>query len=242
MSKIWDYDCYDLRKFKPGEIDFFLDIGANVGTVSLQAKVLLPKAKVISLEPARDTFEILERNMQQWKSTGIKLYNVALGDGSLMSFHRKGKAGSGMNRFYNQDEKDKWRKNYEYEIESKTIKQIFEDYKIDVEKKYIIKIDCEGGERHLLQQEKDFTYYVKNSVQVMMEIHRGLGGGESYDGWNEWFKKIKDTHTLKLGTWIDKHTSKQKYVYVPIEKLSGESLEKRWVSIELVNKKWGNKF
>ena len=170
MSKIWDYDCYDLRKFKPGEIDFFLDIGANVGTVSLQAKVLLPKAKVISLEPARDTFEILERNMQQWKSTGIKLYNVALGDGSLMSFHRKGKAGSGMNRFYNQDEKDKWRKNYEYEIESKTIKQIFEDYKIDVEKKYIIKIDCEGGERFLLNDDRSIDI-IKNSECLSMEIH-----------------------------------------------------------------------
>jgi FkbM family methyltransferase len=237
-GKIWRYDCYDLRKFDPYEIDYFLDIGANVGTVTLQAKVLNPKATVIGIEPAKDTFKILKENIRQWENTGIKLYNVALGDGDPLFFHRKGGAGCGMNKFFNSLENKKWDDKRGYTIESKTIKQIFEDYKIDTKKSYIIKIDCEGGERFLLQQQEDFNYYVRNSVQVMMEIHRGLGGGNSYDQWNEWFKEVKDTHELKIGKWVDKHTPKAKYTYAPIDSISGEDLDRRWVSIELINRKW----
>ena len=71
-GKIWRYDCYDIRKFDPGDIDTFLDIGANCGRTSLQAKVLNPTARVISIEPCINTFEILQANMLQWLKTGIE--------------------------------------------------------------------------------------------------------------------------------------------------------------------------
>ena len=129
-GKIWKYDCYDLRKFDPYEINYFFDIGTNTGIVALQAKVLYPKVKVIGIEPAKDTFEMLKNNIKQWKSTEIELcdvelYNIALGDGGLMNMHRKGKAGCGMNKFYSEKEKHKWTENQEYIIKSKTIKDFY---------------------------------------------------------------------------------------------------------------------
>jgi len=244
MSAIWEYDYYDLRKFAPYEIDYFLDIGANVGTVTLLAKALNPKAKVIGIEPAKDTFEILKNNIKPWENTGIELYNIALGDGNPMNFHRKGKAGCEGNRFYNKKENKKWDHSFtqEYTIESKTIKQIFEDYNIDTKKSYIMKIDCEGGERFLLQQEEDFNYYVKNSVQVLLEIHRGFGGGGSYDQWNDWLKRIKDTHDIKIGKWIDRHTDKRRYAYFSTDVIDEKKLyKKHWAEIELINKNWVKK-
>ena len=36
---------YDLRKFSPNEILYFVDIGSNVGTTSIMAKILNPFAK-----------------------------------------------------------------------------------------------------------------------------------------------------------------------------------------------------
>jgi FkbM family methyltransferase len=218
------------------EVDYFLDIGSNVGSVALQAKVLFPKSKVIALEPAKDTFEILkEKSVGFWCNTGIKLYNIALGDGKEMSFHRKGGAGCGMNKFYNQDEKDKWRKDAEYVIESKTIRQIFEDYKIDTSKNYIIKVDCEGGERHLLQQREDFNYYVRNSLQLNIEIHQGWFGG--YEVWNEWIKEMNDTHQFRVGEWVDKKTPDVRYRYVPCEGVFGEHAKNRWTNAELISRK-----
>ena len=235
-GKIWRYDCYDLRKFKPMDINCFIDIGANIGSTSLMVKILNPIARIIALEPCKKTFEYLESSFKNWRRIGVEKYNIAIGDGNKMYFYERGGECGGMNKFYSEEEKEKgWGSKNTYGVDSKTLKQIFNDYKIDIDQSYIIKIDCEGGERFLLQSEfeEDSLMYIRNSVQTMIEVHFGLGGTK--EQWNSFITKLKDTHELRIGGWKDKNTEYRRYEYNYHEEIP---YDRGHVQIELVNKKW----
>jgi len=207
-GKIHKYDCYDLRKFGPDKIMTFVDIGANVGTTSIMARILFPRARILAFEPAPETFE----KLSFFKSWFIECHQLALGDGTKLSYDKSGH--SGLSKFYSEQEK-KWWKQDQIMIESKTLPQIFQDHKIDIEKPYIIKMDCEGGERFILN-DNNAIELVRKSVQSIFEIHIGLGG--TTEQWQEWFGRFADTHELRLGQWEDKHGPNRRYIYKPVEK------------------------
>ncbi len=236
-GKIWKYDCYDLRKFKPMDINCFIDIGANIGSTTFMAKILNPVSRIIALEPAKETFKYLQNGLNHWRGSKIESYNIALGDGEKMYFHERGGECGGMNKFYSEKEKG-WGSEDTYTIDSKTLKQIFVDYNIDVNKSYIIKIDCEGGERFLIHPdfEEESLGYIRNSVQTMIEIHFGLGGTK--EQWNFFINKLKDTHELRIGGWRDKKTIYRRYVYDFYNEIP---YDRGHIQIELVNKEWCKK-
>lgn len=232
-GKNWYYDCYDLRKFNVGEIDTFIDIGANNGSVSMMMKILQPRARLIAIEACKETFEILQRKLLCWSKINIEAYNFAYGDGKPMCIQRR--SHDGMNRFFCEEEKKKnwWPKNYEYTIESKTLAQIFSEYKIDVDKPYIIKMDIEGGERFVLEQGEEARNIFRGAVQVVMELHLGLGGtGEE---WSNFFQSLNDTHELRIGNYDSKDKTKREFVYKSISKFVGAN---GWHTIELINRNW----
>ena len=230
-GKIHRYDCYDIRKFGSNYVRGFLDLGANVGTTTLMAKILFPIAKIISIEPCIETYERLKKNVSIWMTKQDRLYNFALGDGTDLCFLRR--SHSGMYRFLldNDIEKKWWPKTNEYSVESKTLAKIF--YENEIAYPYIIKIDIEGGERFLLQQ-TDAIDIIRESVQTMIEIHPSFGG--TPEQWGKWFTNFSDTHKLKIGTWEgkqNKNANLRKYKYIPCDKIS-----KRTKQYELVNRKW----
>jgi len=231
-GKIHRYDCYDIRKFGSNYVRGFLDLGANVGTTTLMAKILFPIAKIISIEPCIETYERLKKNVSIWMTKQDRLYNFALGDGTDLCFLRR--SHSGMYRFLldNDIEKKWWPNNFEYSVESKTLAQIFNENKI--ESPYIIKIDIEGGERFLLQQ-TDAIDIIRESVQTMIEIHPIFGGKPKQ--WDNWFANFSDTHELKIGTWRNKKSkdlSLIKYEHILCDKVLGKTKQ-----YELVSRKWG---
>lgn len=232
-GKIWRYDGYDLRKFKPGEINYFVDIGANVGTTSIMAKILNPTARIIALEPSPQTYKILVANMKQWAPTGIECYNVALGDGEDMCLIPR--KHSGMHRFCTENEKQWWPEEHAM-TPSKTLAKIFEDYNIPLSDTFILKIDCEGGERFLLsgEQEEQALQIVRHSVQTMFEIHMPFGGTGKQ--WNSWFKKLSDTHELRFKTVEhSKENGTYKYIYIPCNEFI---YEKGFKEVLLINRAW----
>ncbi len=196
------------------------------------AKIFNPYSRVISIEPCQETFKLMKQGLSWWWSRKIEYYNIALGNGKSMCFHNK--KNRGMNRFYSEEEKKWWPKN-SYTIDSKTLKQIFIDYNIDTNKPYIIKIDCEGGERFLIHSdfEEESLEYIRNSVQTIIEIHFGLGG--TIEQWNFFINKLKNTHELRIGGWRDKKTIYRRYVYDPYNEIP---YNRGHLQIELVNKEW----
>jgi len=184
VDEVWRGDIYSLRKYSPGDIDCFLDIGACLGSASVLFKAIDPFARVIAIEPCKMDYEYLRTLVTLWK---IECYNMALGDGTPLCFDYRER---GRHRFYTKDEKW-WIENPEYLVESQTLPSLFKRFKI--KGRYIIKVDCEGGERFLLRN-KQTIEIVKGAVQFNIEIHRGFGF--SIEQWIEWFDSFKDTHTF----------------------------------------------
>jgi FkbM family methyltransferase len=229
-GNIHRYDCYDLRKFRPGDIDVFLDIGAQIGSTTVMAKLLNPTARIIAIEPCKESFDTLRK--QVW---GAECYNVALGPGTPMCFI-KGK-NSGLNRFVDENEKQWWPNGDNIEggnilVESKTLEQLFVDYQIPWKQNYIIKLDCEGGERYLLQEE-DAVYCVRHSTQTVLELHFGFGG--TFEQWRDWLALFKDTHELLVGDW-EFGVKIKRYIYKLCSELPLKG--RGWRQVELVRRNW----
>jgi len=203
-GKIFKYDCYDLRKFKTTDIDTVLDIGAGIGTVSLMSRVLFPFAKIIAIEPFKETFDVLEQHVKMW---GIEHHNIALGPGSDMCSVR-GRF-KGLHRFVSEDEKKWWKKN-SYIVLSKTLPQMFDMFNIDTSKNYIIKMDCEGGERFWLKC-NDTLNIVRSSIMTVIELHIGFGGTKK--DWVEFFNSMLDTHDFMIGQWEEDNIGKRTRYY-----------------------------
>jgi FkbM family methyltransferase len=192
-GKIHRFDTYDLRKWQPHDVKTFVDIGANVGTVSIMARILFPEARIIAFEPCREVFE----KLLFFRPWGVEVFNYALGDGKPLAFQRHS-THSGMHKFWSKDEPgfEKLMKYAPdtYYSRSKTLPDIIKSHK--VEPPYILKIDCEGGERFLLK-DPECKDIVRNSLQTNMELHRMAG---SLDEWLAWYRDI-DTHDLLVGNW-----------------------------------------
>ena len=181
--RIWMYDTYSLRKYGPKTIDCFLDIGGCVGTTSLLFKTIDPYAKIRSIEPCKEDYEKLKLLGDEW---GFRTYNFALGDGRPMCLDRKHQ---GAHKFYTEAEKQWWPED-SYMVESRTLPQLAEQFGING--RYIIKVDCEGGERFILNDEKSIPL-IRGAVQFNIELHR-FGG--TLAAWSAWFNKFKTTHRL----------------------------------------------
>jgi|TARA_Y100000310_G_C20675325_1_gene812711 FkbM family methyltransferase len=211
-GQIWYYDCYDLRKFDPYQISTFLDIGANKGGVSIQARIFLSSARIVAIEPCKEVFDFLHNHIMCWGGNTALVVHAALGDGSTM-YMKKSSGTSGLNKFFTEEEAKQYGLPRLNPVRSKTLKQIFDEYSVDINNPYIIKIDCEGGERFILDQGKEAIDLIQGSVQTVMEIHLGLGG--SAEQWSDFAKCISDTHVVREGLFnsYPKHDLRRKFVW-----------------------------
>jgi len=182
--RIWRYDTYAIRKYKPKSVDYFLDIGACVGATSLLFKSVDPYTKIRAIEPCHEDYKRLKRLGDDW---GFRTYNFALGDGKPMCFERKRQ---GAHKFYAEADKQWWPEVPEFLVDSKTITEIFEF--LHIKGRYIVKVDCEGGERFILNDEKSIPL-IRGAIQFNIELHR-FGG--TLEAWGKWFDEFKDTHQL----------------------------------------------
>ncbi len=78
FSRIDNYEDIKYLWLASFDIKTILDIGANEGQFASKISKALPKAKLLSFEPLKDTFNILSAYMM--KNSNMKTYNVALGD------------------------------------------------------------------------------------------------------------------------------------------------------------------
>jgi FkbM family methyltransferase len=153
------------RKMSP---KWILDVGANVGQVTLAALKSYPDCKVICFEPVAETFQKLKENTKGFENR-LTFFNMALSDANgqgeinITNSH-------GANSIIPQSDLHK-KVTGVYEVSKQTIKLVrlddiaaeFPSQKIDV-----MKIDVEGFEDKVLQG--GFEFISRNVELIIVEI------------------------------------------------------------------------
>lgn len=221
-SRIWKWDTYDLRKYPNWGIADVLDVGANIGRMSMMCRILFPLARIFAIEPCMEAFDMLKDISGVW---GIQCINMALGNGKEMRFYGSGR--SGHNRFFTKAEAPNI---LGYSIKSNQLSNFCELSKLNKKRPYIIKIDCEGSEKFILD-DKNAIEYIQDSVSLLIELHFKRCG--SMETWQGFFQQFKDTHDLLECHWYRDNTRRH-YAYKKIENIP---LSKR-CHLQLLNKNW----
>ena len=166
LKREFSKDIYDFNniKFKPGDV--VVDIGANIGIVSIYLAKKYPFLKIYAFEPCRENYEHLLLNMKinNITSETIIAHNKAITkDGRLvcMNLNPNNLGGSSLDNIIliggKKEEKNS-------NIQSTTLSCIIDEY--NIKKIKLLKIDCEGSEYEIL-------YNTPTELLNKIEILRG---------------------------------------------------------------------
>jgi len=155
-------EYYLPKKLNPKII---FDIGGNIGITSIYLAKLFPDSLIYSFEPMPENFEILQKNISQYKN--IRAFNYGLGskNGSFKVYLSSDPENYGGISFY-PDAHGNQEKSY-ISCEVKNVNEIINDLK--VESIDLIKIDTEGAEYDILSTLK--VDILRGTSWITGELH-----------------------------------------------------------------------
>lgn len=177
-----EFIYYGLDKYPDRFFDYFVDIGGCYGTISFMIALRHPNSKIFCYEPSEDDYKEMAKKSLVFPN--IMPINEALGDGSDLFFEKRQ---VGQHTFA--EEGDGFGK------KSRTLKDIFDINGINIDSRYGLKIDCEGGERYLIG-DKDSEEIIRRSSHLCMEVHFNHEKLKK----NLWFKTLP--HFIEYDNWI----------------------------------------
>jgi FkbM family methyltransferase len=134
-----------------------IDLGANVGFTTMYFALKYPDAKIISLEPSKMNFVVLQKNIALQKN--VKALNAAVWfESKQIPFMEAANAYN--SRIAETDTE------HSHTIEAYNVEDILSKENIDTID--LLKIDIEGAEKDILQKNQDWLNKVKN---IIIEIH-----------------------------------------------------------------------
>lgn len=141
--------------------DIFIDIGANIGLMSIFAsKVLGNKGFVYSFEPEPETFMILKKNIEINLIKNIRIYNIGFGEkrnkSHIYTNPYAGRGSASLIKPLNQNNSKR------YEIQIETLDNFILEH--DVTDVKMSKIDVEGWELQVLKGAKNFLRSAKAPI------------------------------------------------------------------------------
>lgn len=189
-KKLVTKDIYKVQWIKDGLLDYVFDIGANIGIFSIMMRMRHPKARIVAVEPAIDARIYLRQNIY---ALYIDLVEKAIGGGRPVYMKDRGHI---LDTIFTPQEQ-----NGGYTVESITLRQLLDLYGCTDDKNYLIKLNCEGGERYLFEDPESIDI-LKNACQVSMQAHyRSVK--TPFDEWleeKEYVEKVRrifDRHKVK---------------------------------------------
>ena len=176
-------DNYGIRA-TIGLVDNLVDVGGNVGMVSMLFRLLHPHGVVMAFEPDPAVYAILCDNTA---GLNVATYNEALGDGSMFELvppeerccsciqYRPAEAGNAL---------------------SAPLDKLMARNPVNLART-MLKVDCECGEKFLMGH-KPSEDLLKQFGQISMELHAGYG--LTPQDYNNWLGQIL-TPTHKTRFW-----------------------------------------
>jgi len=162
-------DIYELGQMDLQSGDVFIDVGANIGFVSLFVAKKYPQAQIFAFEPAPGTFGAFEKNIAQNQVQNVTALNMAInGDGrDLELLIMPGDSGAS-NAFGTSALVERFKQDMGatvVTVKATTLDQAFEEYGITNCK--VLKLDCEGAEYEVLRG----TSVLEKIDHIVMELH-----------------------------------------------------------------------
>jgi FkbM family methyltransferase len=160
-------DIVNILTASISEDDWTLDVGANIGYISLAMSVLCPKGKIFSFEPAKTTYKLLKKNTVINKVNNIVVNNIGLSD-SKKSATLSASTTNSSGAFVNENVVHADMSG----LKNDTIQlnRLDEEYeRLGITKCSLIKVDIEGHEPNFLRGASSFIKKFK--PQVLMEVN-----------------------------------------------------------------------
>jgi len=153
---------YQLDKLKFEDGDVVVDIGAQVGMVSVYLAKKYPGITVYAFEPAPDNYHRLLKNIESNSVKNITAFNAAVGDGSglVLRGHPDRNSG-GISGFKNGDEIARYKETMTFPDLMKML------YNKRIK---LLKMDCEGAEYPFLKGNEEL---LRNVDHFVAEFHTG---------------------------------------------------------------------
>lgn len=157
-----------------GEIETIIDAGANIGLSSIFFAKKYPRATVIAVEPEPSNFELLKKNAAPYKNIQPLLGGVSNQSGHFKVTNPRGDDWNFMLAPVDKEEE-------KGDGTFFTVKSIME--KFHLKKVDYLKIDIEGGEQQLFENNFDWLKHVRT---MSIELHDFIIPASS----NSFFKAI----------------------------------------------------
>lgn len=183
LIKEMSHDPYMLRKIPSNSIQFFVDIGAQAGVVSVLFRLWNHAAHMFAVEPDPVAYEMLKDNTA---SLDVHTINKALGNGESFALNpREKRTTLGVEYVKAEEGMDV---NLTQSVRLTDLITEFNRMSpvTIVPREAMFKIDCEGGESYIIDHPESIGI-LKEAKIIAFELHRGRFTLQEY------FKVLTDT-------------------------------------------------
>jgi FkbM family methyltransferase len=149
--------CYDILHtvLVPDEVNVIVDCGANIGITSLFLASRYPNARIYSIEPNPENFELLKRNTAGEPNI-VAIHGAIVGvprTSVRLTTHK-----AAWENFITEDDEG-------LEVPAVTIEQICTDYRLS--RVDLLKVDIEGAEKEMFEN----SSFLRRVGFVIVELH-----------------------------------------------------------------------
>ena len=167
FEQVFSEQQYNFEHPDPRQVKWIIDAGANIGLSAIYFSGKFPNASVISIEPNKENFKLLQKNTRNYKN--VTCINAALWyQKEQLDISNKEEKSAGYMIQSSLDKTGDF-------IESVTINELTERY--NIEEISILKIDIEGSEKEVFQY--NISPWLDNCTCVIAELHDWLKPGTS---------------------------------------------------------------
>ena len=172
----------------PTTVKNIIDAGANIGLASIAFKNMFPDATIITIEPDKENFEYLKKNLQPYSkihtvNAGLWNKNAIL---KITDKYNCGKWGMITEEIDTPSEDS---------ISTITIDEIMQKFKLD--KIDILKVDIETAEREVFSS--GYEKWLPKVKVIIIELHDSMAKGTAMAFFNAITNTLKDYSYFQLG-------------------------------------------